>query len=304
MVELAKPLARVGTRLESLWLELTQKCNLACNHCYADSHVGRDLFGSMGQKDWASVLDAADAMGCAFIQFIGGEPILHPSLEELAGKAKQLGMEVEVLTNGTILPARTLEWMSALQVSVSTSVYAACADDHDAVTGRPGSWKRTVANIDRMIGHGIPVRAGIIYRDWERERVPETTAFLEARGVAVGSDRVREVGRGRSTRTAEAYLATLCGACGDRRLCVTNTGEVYPCIMARETPLGNVTLETLEAIIARQALAEFRDALARASGSRRACTPDCWPHGGCAPHDVCNPHKAVAGEPVRPHAGG
>jgi MoaA/NifB/PqqE/SkfB family radical SAM enzyme len=294
MTETSKAEVNVADRLESLWLELTQKCNLACNHCYADAHRGQDLLGAMTHDDWSALLDGAAGLGCSYIQFIGGEPLLHPCIEELARKARHLEMHVEVLTNGTVLPARALEWMSALQVSVSTSVYSACAEDHDLVTGRRGSWNRTVSNIECMIGCGIPVRAGIIYRDWELDRVEETAAFLETRGVVVGTDHVRKIGRGGSTNSAKEYLNTLCGACGHKRVCVTSSGDVYPCIMARNTCLGNVKAAKLESVLSGTMLSEFRDSLGSVKRASDGCTPDCWPHGGCAPHDVCNPQKSPA----------
>lgn len=294
-----EPRLSVGGRLNSIWLELTQKCNLTCNHCYADSHPGRDLHGHMAAEDWVAIIDAAAAMGCSCIQFIGGEPLLHPSIEMLVRRAKHLQLQVEILTNGTVLPRRTLDWMAALQVSVSTSIYSACAKDHDAVTGRQGSWKRTVANIDRLIEQGVTVRAGIIYREWEKDGVEATSAFLRAKGVAVGTDRVRGIGRGGGCDTADGYMAALCGACGNKRICVTSTGDVYPCVMARKTLLGSVKRRSLAEIVAGNRLTQFRESLGRAKPLEAACTPDCWPHGGCAPHDLCNPHK-VQGNQTAP----
>jgi len=295
MIEAVSPAASDVSRLDSLWLELTQKCNLACGHCYADSHPGRELLGSMGGEDWCSVIDDAADMGCCYVQFIGGEPLLHPGIEGFARRARDRGMDVEVLTNGTVLSARLLAWMSALKVDVSTSVYASCAIGHDTVTGKVGSWQRTLINIDRMISEGLRVRAGVIYRSWEGDGVDETVAFLEGRGVVVGTDHVRGIGRGGSPDSLEAYLGELCGACGNQRACVTNNGDVYPCIMARRTPLGNVRRDGMQAILASKALATFKSDLATRPNLGAACTPDCWPHGGCAPHDVCNPNKKSAG---------
>jgi len=294
MIKPSDSASSAAIRLESLWLEVTQKCNLICNHCYAESHPGRELLGSMTVEDWRSVIDDAADMGCCYVQFIGGEPLLHPGIECLAGEAKERGMDVEVLTNGTVLSDRTLAWMSALDVDISTSVYSSCPTDHDAVTGRTGSWKRTISNIDRMIKEGLRVRAGIIYRDRDRDRVEETMIFLANRGVLVGTDHVRGIGRGGSAHSTEAYLAELCGACGKDRICVTNTGDVHPCIMARKTSLGNVKSTSLQAILAGEELYAFKSALAARSCSTKACTPDCWPNGGCAPHDVCNPQKSAA----------
>lgn len=42
-----------------LELEITGKCNLACEHCYADSGP-RGEHGRMAAEDWKRVIDQAD----------------------------------------------------------------------------------------------------------------------------------------------------------------------------------------------------------------------------------------------------
>lgn len=65
-----------------MWLEITGKCQLECVHCYADS--GPDgTAGSMTTNDWYRVIDEAASMGIRMVQFIGGEPTLHPDLPDL-----------------------------------------------------------------------------------------------------------------------------------------------------------------------------------------------------------------------------
>lgn len=66
-----------------LWLELTGKCGLECVHCYAESGPS-GTHGSMTADDWKSVIDQAVAAGVSMVQFIGGEPTLHPELPRTA----------------------------------------------------------------------------------------------------------------------------------------------------------------------------------------------------------------------------
>jgi hypothetical protein len=44
--------------------------------------------------DWRRLLEEAAAMGVGSVQFIGGEPTLHPDLPELVGHALGVGVEV------------------------------------------------------------------------------------------------------------------------------------------------------------------------------------------------------------------
>ena len=75
--------ANAGLELKFLWLELTRKCNLECVHCYTDSSPARDLYETLGADDWKRALREAATLDCRSVQFIGGEPTLHPELPDL-----------------------------------------------------------------------------------------------------------------------------------------------------------------------------------------------------------------------------
>ena len=81
------------TPLNLLWLEITGLCQLRCQHCYADSGP-HGTHGSLSVADWTSILDQACELGTSLVQFIGGEPTLHPGLPRLVTHALDLGLEL------------------------------------------------------------------------------------------------------------------------------------------------------------------------------------------------------------------
>lgn len=80
-------------QLSFLWREITGRCQLTCRHCYADSGP-RGTHGSMTGEDWKRVIDEAARLGVGHVQFIGGEPTLHPALPDLVRHARRRGIEV------------------------------------------------------------------------------------------------------------------------------------------------------------------------------------------------------------------
>jgi MoaA/NifB/PqqE/SkfB family radical SAM enzyme len=74
------------TPLRFAWLEITGKCQLSCAHCYAESGP-TGTHGAMSGADWHRVIDQAADLGVRMVQFIGGEPTLHPDLPELVDHA-------------------------------------------------------------------------------------------------------------------------------------------------------------------------------------------------------------------------
>src|SRR5215470_4992195 len=129
---LKAPLDDHNMGLSFLWLEITQKCNLECIHCYADSSPHAPLFGRMRKSDWISVIDDAASVGCRAIQFIGGEPTVHPDLNLFIFRARSRGVElIEVYTNATALTKERLNFFRENGVSVATSFYSCRGEVHE-----------------------------------------------------------------------------------------------------------------------------------------------------------------------------
>ncbi|MEM6995263.1 MAG: radical SAM protein, partial [Myxococcota bacterium] len=86
----------------NLLIEITQRCNLTCPTCYADSSPARTE--QMSLERFEAVVDKllADGKGDAdLIQLSGGEPTLHPQMFEMIEMALAKGIRrVYVNTNG------------------------------------------------------------------------------------------------------------------------------------------------------------------------------------------------------------
>jgi MoaA/NifB/PqqE/SkfB family radical SAM enzyme len=280
--------------LDMLWLELTAKCNLNCKHCYADAGVTRPLEGDMTLEDWLATVDEALEIGASAFQLIGGEPTLHPHFRTLLDHIGKANPRVlEVYTNATRLTDDLVGCLKDNGARVAASFYAGQPDAHDALTMRPGSWRRTVAGLERAVAAGLRVRIGIVETAETRPHVGEAIAFLTQLGLHdIGVDAERGIGRGRrrASDTAGEDLSQLCGQCGMARLCVTSTGAVHPCVFSRKTPLGDAR-NGLRAALESAALARFCAALEAERHSRRACGDDadfCNP-GPCHPSNPCPP---------------
>ncbi|GHJ36932.1 radical SAM/SPASM domain-containing protein [Streptomyces sp. TS71-3] len=284
------------TRL--LWLDLTHKCQLECTHCYNAS--GPDgTHGTMTRDDWTRVLDQAASCGVLDVQFIGGEPTMHPHAAELVDHALALGLGVEVFSN---LVHVTAEWWGLFQhdgVTVATSYYSDRAAEHNAMTRRP-SHARTRANIEKAVRLGVPLRVGIVAGS-DAQRVDEARRELEALGVTrIRGDRVRPFGRGAGVHAPDP--AELCGQCGVGTAAVSPTGEVSPCVFSGWMGVGNVQDTPLAGILGGAAMAEanisIRSSIPNGGGdddeNGDRCDPGCDPNAECSPgfpSGECDPRR-------------
>lgn len=96
-------LHRPVTRLNKLYIEVTDMCNIECRTCIRNSWDER--MGRMQPETFDRVIEGIEAFGSKpAIMFAGfGEPTFHGSIVEMISRAKQAGCFVEITTNGTTL---------------------------------------------------------------------------------------------------------------------------------------------------------------------------------------------------------
>lgn len=99
-------LHRPVTHLNKVYVEPTNRCNIACVTCMRNSwEVG---LGQMSEAVFARVVEGLRATTPTPSVFFGGigEPLAHPRTIEFVARAKEAGASVELITNGTLLDER------------------------------------------------------------------------------------------------------------------------------------------------------------------------------------------------------
>jgi len=89
----------VFSPVESANWHLTDRCNYSCRFCFMKKLPGRETDLPGGRK----VIDSLHEMGITKLNFVGGEPLLHPHLRNFAALAKDCGMTTSVVTNASML---------------------------------------------------------------------------------------------------------------------------------------------------------------------------------------------------------
>lgn len=284
--------------LTFVWLEITGKCQLQCRHCYADSGPSGS-HGVMERADWLRVIDEVGELGVRMVQFIGGEPTLHPNLADFIDHALSRRLEVEVFTNLVHVTADLWDSLGRPGVRLACSYYSDDPAEHARITRRVGSHARTRTNIEEAVRRQIPLRVGVIDMT-ERQRAAAAVNDLENIGVTeVGVDQLRQVGRG--VRSRSPSVDELCGRCASGVLAISPEGAVWPCVFTRWLPVGNVHEASLAEILAGSRLREVRGQLSESFAKRPcvpnmcnpqcgpSCSPACRPANNCRPAGACVP---------------
>ena len=157
VASLAHPSDRLGRPLGVLRLSLTARCNLACPYCLPD---GVEPPGLLTLAQRLRVIEAAVALGARSLRLTGGEPLLHPQLEELIRavqplRARGLG-EIALTSNGVLLSAeraRALRAAGLDRITLSLDGTTGAAVARMAGLGDGAAGERTLAQVLAAIEH-------------------------------------------------------------------------------------------------------------------------------------------------------
>jgi len=272
---------RIPLRAE---IELTRRCNLRCRHCYLPP--AGDGRSEMDVGDVLRLLAGLREQGCLSVILTGGEVLLlGERFFAVAEAVRANDMVLSVITNGTLWDQSAAERLACLGVSaVTVSLYAADAARHDAVTGVPGSFARTVAGIRALVAAGVRCHVSSVLmvdtidgfravRDlatglgcevsFDPTVAPRCDGSLDVLRYRVPAERLLEFYRDEWVlpRTREgALVSPAAGGAGrptavERRNCgagftsvfIDAHGDVLPC-MGFPPPFGNIRSEPFAAV--------------------------------------------------------
>src|SRR5512146_1170235 len=82
-----------------------RRCNLACAYCNEYDNVSKPVpIATMRDR-----IDQLAALGTTIVTISGGEPLLHPELDELIRHIRRRGIIAGLITNGYLLTAARIQ---------------------------------------------------------------------------------------------------------------------------------------------------------------------------------------------------
>jgi radical SAM protein with 4Fe4S-binding SPASM domain len=253
----------LGASLGMLFIELTSRCNERCLHCYADSSPERNDFLTLATIK--QVLEQGSKLGKPFIQFTGGDPLIHPDIVAATAYAHKLGLKhIEIFTNGLLLRPALLSELAVYTPRFCFSLYSHNASIHDAITCVPGSLDKTITAIRRVQAENLEVRIGIALMEKNADSLVDTMRFLQEElnipPHFVRIDPINTTGRGANVQPAKhihiqhtttSHSNENQGNQNQRlgKLAVSADGNVHPCVFARDISLGNIHQHTLQEML-------------------------------------------------------
>jgi len=144
--------------LNQIYFYLTEGCNLRCRHCWiapkyqsegnSNAALDLDLF--------KSIIEQAKPLGLNGVKLTGGEPLLHPQIQEILEYIQAQDLRLTVETNGVLCTAELAQKMAACKDPfVSVSLDGADAGTHEWVRGVAGCFNKAIDGISNLVDVGF-----------------------------------------------------------------------------------------------------------------------------------------------------
>jgi len=176
------------TDLYIIAINLTRRCNLACDHCYMDAETRES--GSDGELNTTEVKGLLDQI-CSrsnetMVVLTGGEPLLRRDLDELVSHGSNLGLSIVVGTNGVMLDEqRVISLKAAGAMGMGISLDSLDPKHHDTFRGCSGSWDKTLNGMEACRKHGLPFQVHFSVTEKNAHEVDAIIDFAKATGAHV-----------------------------------------------------------------------------------------------------------------------
>lgn len=144
--------------ISDLTLEVTNRCNERCIHCYLPNDL-KDKGSTMSKEELLSLVDSFADMGGQTVTLTGGEVFLHKELSDLLHHIHLRQLKIIIYSNLIALSNEMLRELENVNVDhIQVSLYGIHPEIHDVVTGVKGSCARTLLSIEKISRTHIPLK--------------------------------------------------------------------------------------------------------------------------------------------------
>lgn len=143
-----------GERCNPLYIRIkpTNRCNHNCNYChYRNSYLDLDQYNPQDEIPKEKMLEIVEdmaEMGVKAVTFSGGgEPLLYPHIEETMQAVVDAGIDLSIITNGSLLYGRKAEILAKAKW-VRISIESCSDEQYCRIRGiKEGSFEKLCDNI-------------------------------------------------------------------------------------------------------------------------------------------------------------
>ncbi|MGC2062247.1 MAG: radical SAM protein [Thermodesulfovibrionales bacterium] len=162
--------------LRYLELQITDRCNLRCRHCYiGESSQSQELAVARIH----GVLREFELMQGLRVLITGGEPLLHSSFDAVNALLPDFSLRKVLFTNGLLLSENRVEGLNVHEVQISID---GMENAHDLLRGQ-GTFSKAIAAVRLCLDKGIDVSVSTMVHAMNLGDFDEMDSLFRGLGV-------------------------------------------------------------------------------------------------------------------------
>ncbi|MFP1766628.1 radical SAM protein [Lonsdalea quercina] len=220
--------------LDTVYIELTNSCNLKCIHCYNESGSARS--NELSTEQMLSLIKSISELGATDVILTGGEPFCRKDIFLLIKEIVKNNLRFSIFSNGLLITPEMAKELKKYNVEfMAISLDGANADSHEKIRGK-NTFKRTIDKIKLLKQYDIKVRINHTLTTQTITELEEFMKLMKSLHVEdVYFDRFDDFGRGKEQKELVISI--------DDGFKVKKLIEKYcddGCIASSETSLGKI----------------------------------------------------------------
>lgn len=185
-----------------LSIDITNKCNLRCLHCYNSSGSNCVIDDEMSDEEFLALIDDVASLKPLSICLCGGEPLLRKSLLLKAiRRLSDAGVNTAMVSNGMLLDAETAKQLKDAglrQIQISLDGMKA---SHDRLRNMDGSFEKAVQAIKNVTELKLITGVAFVPTRWNIDEIEDVYELARQHGVTeVRIQYLMEIGRGNENK--------------------------------------------------------------------------------------------------------
>ncbi len=161
---------------------VTNRCNLRCQHCYIDAEDKRYKEELTTDEAKKFITDLAE-MEIPVLLLSGGEPLIRSDIFELSKFAHDKGLRVVLSTNGTLINAEIAKKIKESGIQYVGVSLDGMQEIHDQFRCLPGAFDSALEGIRNCMKLGIKTGVRFTLNKFNKNDLPEILKLVEKEGI-------------------------------------------------------------------------------------------------------------------------
>ena len=161
--------------LRYLEVQITDRCNLQCRHCY----IGEGSHQDLSKEKIERVLEKFEEIQGLRLLLSGGEPLLHPHFWEINDILQNFAFRSILLSNGTLITKGIAKRLRVHEVQISLD---GMEEGHDSLRGK-GTFKKTLMAIDHLQEANIRVSVATMIHRKNLSEFDQLASLLQSKNI-------------------------------------------------------------------------------------------------------------------------